>query len=137
MASKVSKKKTNDLALLGLVFSIFIGLPGVILSIIGLNQIKKTGQSGKGFAISGIIVGILNTLFVVIAIVFLVMMLISGGSIASLFVNVENMSDYEKCNSAYTDCVKSDWYCENYGCYCSYDDGYNYDYFYCDSYDFD
>ena len=51
-----NNKKSNDLAIMGLVFAIFQGLPGVILSIMGLSQIKKTGEPGKGFAIAGIVI---------------------------------------------------------------------------------
>ena len=49
--------KTNICALLGFIFSLVCcgGLPGLILSIIGLVQINKTGEKGKGFAIAGIV----------------------------------------------------------------------------------
>ena len=133
-----NSKKSNDLAIMGLVFAIFQGLPGVILSIMGLSQIKKTGESGKGFAIAGIIIGVLNMLFVAVLVVLFILLIISD----ELYLNdytpgVETMTTYEKCNSIYTECDKSDWYCEEYGCYCTYDDGEDYDYFYCASYNFD
>ena len=48
------------------------GLVGVILGIIALNQIKDTGENGKGLAIGGIVIGALLLLFgVLILIIFL------------------------------------------------------------------
>ena len=61
-----NNKKSNDLAIMGLVFAIFQGLPGVILSIMGLNQIKKTGEPGKGFALAGIIISSVSLVFTTI-----------------------------------------------------------------------
>jgi hypothetical protein len=133
--AKENKKKSNDLAVLGLVFAIFYGFLGIIFSIMGLNQIKKTGEPGKGFAIAGIIIGIINTLATILLVVFLFAVIITTSNAS--YNSVDNMSDWTKCNSVYTTCSKSNWYCEEYGCYCTYDDGRQYDYFYCDSYDFD
>lgn len=50
----MEKKKTNILAVLGLVFAFFIPLVGLILSIVGLTQAKKMND-GKGLALGGII----------------------------------------------------------------------------------
>ena len=133
--AKENKKKSNDLAVLGLVFAIFYGFLGIIFSIMGLNQIKKTGEPGKGFAIAGIIIGIINTLATILLVVFLFAVIITTSNAS--YNSVDNMSDWEKCNSPYTKCTHSNWYCEEYGCSCTYDDGRQYDYFYCDSYDFD
>lgn len=47
---------TNTMALVGFVMSFFNGLVGLILSIIGMSQIKKTGEPGKGYALAGIII---------------------------------------------------------------------------------
>ena len=51
-------KKTNICALLGFIFSLVCcgGIPGLVLSIIGLVQIKKSGEKGKGLAIAGIVI---------------------------------------------------------------------------------
>ena len=32
-------------------------IPGIVLSHIGMSQIKRTGESGRGFALAGLIVG--------------------------------------------------------------------------------
>jgi peptidyl-prolyl cis-trans isomerase B (cyclophilin B) len=52
--------KTNVLAIVSLVTSILgISLVGVITGHIGLSQIKKTGESGRGLGIAGLIIGYL------------------------------------------------------------------------------
>jgi hypothetical protein len=51
-------ERTNVLAIVSLVTSILgFGLVGVITGHIGLNQIKKTGEEGRGLAIAGLIIG--------------------------------------------------------------------------------
>lgn len=131
--AKIYKQKKNDFAILGLVFSILFGLPGLIFSIIGLNQIKKTGQEGKGMCIAGIIIYIVRiVLSILLIIIFFIAMIAAEES-----YSVYDMTDYEKCNSVYTECDDYYWECEEDGCYCTYDDGWDYDYFWCDSWDFD
>ena len=130
---KIYKNKKNDFAILGLVFSIFAGIPGLVFSIIGLNQIKKTGQEGKGMCIAGIVISIVR---IILVIGLYVVLIISLYGYSSIF-DYDNMSIYEKCNSEYTYCDYSDYYCSEYGCDCTYDDGVNYDYFWCDSWNFD
>ena len=53
---------TNTMALVGFVMSFFNGLVGLILSIIGMSQIKKTGEPGKGYALAGIIISSVSML---------------------------------------------------------------------------
>lgn len=139
MSKKIFKNRKNDFAILGLVFSIFGGLPGLIFSIIGLNQIKKTGQEGKGMCIAGIIV---SSVWFVLSIIFSIFLI--GVIVAEEMYlydydepDIYDMTDYEKCNSYWTDCEDYSWECEEDGCWCTYDDGYDYDYFWCDSWDFE
>lgn len=49
--------RTNGLAIASLVSSFFISLLGIILGHIALNQIKRTGEGGRGLAIAGLIIG--------------------------------------------------------------------------------
>jgi hypothetical protein len=59
--TSVTIAKTNVLAIISLVTSITgIGLVGVITGHLGLNQIKKTGQQGRGLAIAGLVLGYLQ-----------------------------------------------------------------------------
>lgn len=51
---------TNGMAIAALITGLLCGVVGVILGIISLGQIKRTGQGGKGLAIAGIVLGVLN-----------------------------------------------------------------------------
>ncbi len=55
---------TNGLAIASLVCSLlglacygFTALVGIVLGVIALNQVKQTGQQGRGMALAGIIIG--------------------------------------------------------------------------------
>jgi|GEM_PF-3160860 len=54
--------KTNSLAIASLVTSFFFQLVGLILGIIALGQIKKTGEGGKGLAVAGIVISAIGML---------------------------------------------------------------------------
>lgn len=49
-------ERWNGMAIAGFVCSFFIAIIGLILSIIGLTQVNKTKEKGKGLAIAGIII---------------------------------------------------------------------------------
>ncbi len=48
-------QKTNALAVIGLVSAFFVPLIGLVLSVVGLAQINKKKEKGKGLAVAGII----------------------------------------------------------------------------------
>ena len=56
---------TNGMAIASLVTAFFCSLVGLICGIIALNQIKTSGQGGKGLAIAGIVISGLSILSVV------------------------------------------------------------------------
>ena len=59
------KPSADALCIAGMICSILLsGLLGLILSIVGINRVKKSGAPGKGFAVAGIIIGILKILFI-------------------------------------------------------------------------
>lgn len=61
---------TNGLAIASFILSLVgLGVIGLVLGIIALNQIKKTGEQGKGFAITGIVLGVLSVLAGIIVII--------------------------------------------------------------------
>lgn len=60
-------------------FMWFLGIPALVLGIIGL---KKTAQN-RGFSISGIIMGAISTLFMLCSIFFLIFLILIGGFAAS------------------------------------------------------
>ena len=61
--------KTNTLAIIALVSSFFISLLGVILRHIALNQIKTTGEGGRGLAIAALVIGYVSMALAVVIII--------------------------------------------------------------------
>lgn len=60
----------NKLAVWSLVLALlFFTVIAAILGHVSLNQIKKTGERGRGLALAGVILGWLGTIFVLIPIV--------------------------------------------------------------------
>lgn len=79
-AENKTKKQTNILASVGMIVSLvsiflnfwgIVGIAAIVLSFIGLNQISTTGEEGKGFAITGIVIGIISVIYAFIMIVML------------------------------------------------------------------
>lgn len=71
-ANDALRPETNGMCIAGFVLSFFSGIIGLILSIIGINQLnKQSTQKGRGLALAGIIIGIFQMLwrFVIIVIV--------------------------------------------------------------------
>lgn len=62
------ERKTNKMAVVGFILSFFLGLLGLIFSIVALNQIKKTGEEGKDFAIAGLVISIIGVVIFFIGI---------------------------------------------------------------------
>lgn len=59
-ARRTPPSKWNGLAIAGFILSFLISLVGLILSIIGFNQTKRSGEKGHGLALAGIIISIIN-----------------------------------------------------------------------------
>lgn len=59
-------KQTNTMAIIGFVTSLILPPLGIIFGIIALGQIKKSGENGKGWAIAGIAVGAVFTLYFIL-----------------------------------------------------------------------
>jgi hypothetical protein len=64
LASPVTTKRTNGLAIAGFVLAFLAPLIGLILSIIGLVKAKNYGGSGKGLSIAGIVISVILLPFV-------------------------------------------------------------------------
>ncbi|NMM98440.1 DUF4190 domain-containing protein [Bifidobacterium olomucense] len=76
----------NGLAIAGFVCSFLFSIVGLVLSIIGLNQIKKQGGKGRGLAIAGIVISIINTVLGII-----ITIAIIGGSMYAVNEMVNEM----------------------------------------------
>lgn len=58
----------KTLAIIGFVLSLVTTLPGLIVSAIALKKFKDSGETdGKGFAVAGLIIGIVFTAIAVIS----------------------------------------------------------------------
>lgn len=62
-------QRTNVMAILGLVFAFLCSPLGIVFSAIGLGQIRKRGQKGRGLALTGLI---LSIVFLLIGVLFAV-----------------------------------------------------------------
>lgn len=69
MSSSVPQK-TNGIAIAALISSFFVSVLGIILGFVALNQIKKSGEQGRGLALAGIWIG-----FVAVGITVLIIIL--------------------------------------------------------------
>lgn len=76
----VQENPGKGLGIAGLIISFFIGLLGLILSIVALSKSKKAGM-GNGVAVAGIIVGALSTLGQIIAGIFIILAVIGAAAI--------------------------------------------------------
>jgi hypothetical protein len=51
------------LAIIGFVASFLCSPAGIVMGIIALNQIKQSGQQGRGLAIAAIVISVLGMIF--------------------------------------------------------------------------
>lgn len=62
-------QQTNVFAVLALVFGIIGGLLGIVFGHIALNQIRRTGEAGRGMAIAGLALGYIYLACILLAVV--------------------------------------------------------------------
>jgi hypothetical protein len=62
-------QRTNVLAIVALILGIVVPIGGIICGPIALGQIKRTGESGRGLAMAGLIIGIVFTIIGIISII--------------------------------------------------------------------
>ena len=64
---------TNTLAIISLVTSLVFAPAGIVTGHIALSQIKKSGESGRGLAIAGVIIGWVQVGFAVLLLLFVLL----------------------------------------------------------------
>jgi hypothetical protein len=71
-APPLAQRRTSGMAIAGFVLSFFCGVLGLIFSIIGYNECKRSlGRiEGHGLALAGIIISIVSLAFVVFYLIF-------------------------------------------------------------------
>jgi hypothetical protein len=75
-------RPTSTLAILALVFAFIIPPAGIVLGIVGLRQISRTGEGGRGLAVAGVAVGGVFTAIFVIYLVLIIIIIASAASFA-------------------------------------------------------
>ena len=66
----ISGERTNNLALAAFVVALIQGGPvAIVLGHVALGQIRRSGESGRGFAITGLVIGYLTTAIILGALV--------------------------------------------------------------------
>jgi hypothetical protein len=77
-AQQVPSEKYNVLSIVSLVTSVLgISLAGIITGHIGLSQIGKTGEKGRGLAIAGLIIGYAGLVLSLVALVVLIPVMVA------------------------------------------------------------
>lgn len=72
-APSAPEGRTNTLAIIALVLGIVVPIGGIITGHIALNQIKRTGEAGRGMALAGTIIGyVLTALTIILGILWIV-----------------------------------------------------------------
>jgi len=67
VTTPVVARRTNTLSILALVAAFVASVVGIVLGIIALVQIRKSGEAGRWLAIAAIIVGVLVTIYFVVS----------------------------------------------------------------------
>jgi peptidyl-prolyl cis-trans isomerase B (cyclophilin B) len=79
--------QTNTYALLAIVFAFLVPLAGIIFGHLGLGQIKRTGDAGRGIALTGLIISyayfVFLAMFIIIYVGFIFAMIGAIGSLGS------------------------------------------------------
>lgn len=76
--------ETNTYAVLAIVFAFVAPLVGIIFGHLGLSQIKRTGDAGRGLALTGLIVSYAYFLLIAVAMIFYIFIIVAMiGSVGS------------------------------------------------------
>lgn len=78
------KRKTSTCAIAGFILSFFMFTPGLVLSIVGLDETKRYDEDGKGLAIAGIVISCITLLMTIVIYFFVGMFLGLIGSISMM-----------------------------------------------------
>lgn len=98
--SNTTSSKTNTFAVIGLITAFFMPLVGFVCSIVGLSQISKRKEKGKGLAIAGIIISVVVALLQAITLI-LVVLLVNSSSIT--------LTTYRDSSLGYSVKYPDDW----------------------------
>jgi hypothetical protein len=66
--------QTNSMAITALVCSLVLAPLGIVFGHVALSQIKRTGEEGRGLAISGLLIGYITTALLVVSFLFILVL---------------------------------------------------------------
>ncbi len=79
--------RTNTMAILAIIFGFVFSVLGIVFGHIALSQIKRTGESGRGLALTGLIVGYvsvgLGVVFLILYVLYFAFIIAMFGAVAS------------------------------------------------------
>lgn len=76
-----AEAETNVYAILSLIGAfIFVGIPGIIFGHMALRSIAKTGESGRGMALAGTIIGYVSLGFTILAVIVIMIFIVAVAS---------------------------------------------------------
>lgn len=85
-------QRTNVLAILALIAAFVMAPAGIVLGVIALNEIKRTGEEGRGLALAGLWVGaVFSGLILLFVILWLVLFLSIFGTIGMIGSTIPTM----------------------------------------------
>ena len=76
---------TNSLAIVAIILGFLVPLGGIICGHISLGQIKRTGEGGRGLALTGLIVGYVFTAFWILYFVAIIIGILIAAGAASTY----------------------------------------------------
>lgn len=80
----VDPQSTNVLSIVAFVLSLIgFNVIAIVLGFVGLSQVKKTGQRGRGFAIAAVIIGFASIVLFVLILIPLFVLAASGQVVVS------------------------------------------------------
>lgn len=77
--------RTNTMAIIALVAAFVFAPAGLVLGLMALKEINRTGEEGRGLALAGAIIGGIATGFIVLAFVLPLVFWIFGMGVVSTF----------------------------------------------------
>jgi hypothetical protein len=69
--TSVAPPATNVLSIVALVLGFVVPIGGVVVGIIALSQLRRSAESGKGLAVTGIVVGAVLSILTVLPVLLL------------------------------------------------------------------
>jgi hypothetical protein len=94
--------KTNTLAIISLVSAFFISLVAIITGHMALGQIKRTGEKGRGLAITGLTLGYVGIVAGVFLTISLIVAAVAGVGIFAAIFSQYDPDDYRYTSNPYS-----------------------------------